>query len=166
VRVVLGSSAVVVLVACALFATARGHLIELTAAMGILGFGVGAFSAAMPAVILTTPIGETSSAMAFNQVVRSAGFSLGSAVGGLVLAAYTRQPVVPGRQRLHHRSLARRRRDGDNDDRCHSVQDRRPMTGQLVIGRRRGWRQPSEASASFQVFDGRITAAALAGSGW
>lgn len=51
-----------------------------------LGFGVGAFSAAMPAVILTvTPIGETSSAMAFNQVVRSVGFSLGS----LVLAAHT-----------------------------------------------------------------------------
>jgi hypothetical protein len=32
-------------------------------------------------------IGETSSAMSFNQVVRSVGFSLGSAVGGLVLSA-------------------------------------------------------------------------------
>lgn len=44
----------------------------------------------MPAVILAvTPNSETSSAMSFNQVVRSVGFSLGSAVGGLVLAAGT-----------------------------------------------------------------------------
>jgi predicted MFS family arabinose efflux permease len=89
-RVLLSGGAVVVLVACVLFATTRGHLAELVAAMGILGFGVGAFSAAMPAVILAvTPAGETSSAMAFNQVVRSVGFSLGSAIGGLVLAAHT-----------------------------------------------------------------------------
>jgi predicted MFS family arabinose efflux permease len=58
--------------------------------MAILGFGVGSFSAAMPAVILAvTPKSETSSAMSFNQVVRSVGFSIGSAVGGLVLAAGT-----------------------------------------------------------------------------
>ena len=89
-RVLLGASAVVVLVAFVLFATARGHLIEVITAMGILGFGVGSFSAAMPAVILAvTSAGETSSAMAFNQVVRSVGFSLGSAIGGLVLAAHT-----------------------------------------------------------------------------
>jgi predicted MFS family arabinose efflux permease len=44
----------------------------------------------MPGVILAvTPKSETSSAMSFNQVVRSVGFSLGSAVGGLVLAAGT-----------------------------------------------------------------------------
>jgi predicted MFS family arabinose efflux permease len=50
----------------------------------------------MPAVILTvTPIGETSSAMAFNQVVRSVGFSLGSAVGGLVLAAHPHMFLAP-----------------------------------------------------------------------
>ncbi len=89
-RVVLGTSSVVVLAACALFATQRGHVVELLAAMGILGFGVGTFMAAMPAVILAvTAVGETSSAMASNQVVRSVGFSLGSALGGLVLAAHT-----------------------------------------------------------------------------
>lgn len=86
----LAASAIVVLAAFALFAAARTNLIELLVAMAILGFGVGSFSAAMPAVILAvTPKSETSSAMSFNQVVRSVGFSLGSAVGGLVLAAGT-----------------------------------------------------------------------------
>jgi predicted MFS family arabinose efflux permease len=78
----------VVLAAFALFALARSNITELLIAMAILGFGVGSFSAAMPAVILAvTPEEEMSSAMSFNQVVRSVGFSLGSAVGGLVLSA-------------------------------------------------------------------------------
>jgi len=86
----LAGSAVVVLAAFALFAAARSNLAELLTAMAILGLGVGSFSAAMPGVILAvTPTSETSSAMSFNQVVRSVGFSLGSAVGGLVLAAGT-----------------------------------------------------------------------------
>ena len=86
----LAGSAVVVLGAFVLFAAARSNLAELFVAMGILGFGVGSFSAAMPGVILAvTPKSETSSAMSFNQVVRSVGFSLGSAIGGLVLAAGT-----------------------------------------------------------------------------
>jgi len=51
---------------------------------------VGSFSAAMPGVILAvTPKSETSSAMSFNYVVRSVGYSLGSAIGELVLAAGT-----------------------------------------------------------------------------
>jgi len=84
----LAASAVVVLAAFALFALARSNITELLIAMAILGFGVGSFSAAMPAVILAvTPEEETSSAMSFNQVVRSVGFSLGSAVGGLALSA-------------------------------------------------------------------------------
>ena len=92
----LAASAVVVLAAFALFALARSNITELLIAMAILGFGVGSFSAAMPAVILAvTPEEETSSAMSFNQVVRSVGFSLGSAVGGLVLSA-SRTPRSPG----------------------------------------------------------------------
>ena len=88
--VLLAGSAVVVLAAFALFAVARSALAELLLAMAILGYGVGSFSAAMPSVILAvTPHGETSSAMSFNQVVRSVGFSLGSAIGGLILAAGT-----------------------------------------------------------------------------
>jgi hypothetical protein len=58
--------------------------------MAVLGFGVGGFSAAMPQAILAgTPITETASAMGLNQVVRAVGFSTGSAVGGLILAAST-----------------------------------------------------------------------------
>jgi hypothetical protein len=83
-------SALVVAAAFALFAVARSALPEVLLAMAVLGFGVGGFSAAMPSVILAvTPAGETSSAMSFNQVVRAVGFSAGSAVGGLVLAAGT-----------------------------------------------------------------------------
>lgn len=87
---VLAGSAVIVLAAFALFAVARSALGEVLAEMAILGFGVGSFSAAMPSVILAvTPAGETSSAMSVNQVVRSAGFALGSAIGGLILSAGT-----------------------------------------------------------------------------
>ncbi|WST27937.1 MFS transporter [Streptomyces sp. NBC_01166] len=87
---VLAGSAVVVGGGFVLFATARSNLAELFVAMGVLGFGVGIFSAAMPGVILAvTPESETSSAMSFNYVVRSVGYSLGSAVGGLVLAGGT-----------------------------------------------------------------------------
>ncbi|MGW0229582.1 hypothetical protein ACWDWO_14810 [Actinopolymorpha singaporensis] len=76
----LAGSAVVVGGGFALFAAARSDLAELFAAMCVLGFGVGGFSAAMS---------ETSSAMSFNYVVRSVGYSLGSAIGGLILAAGT-----------------------------------------------------------------------------
>ncbi len=86
----LAGSAAVVLVAFVIFAIARSSLAELFIAMAVLGFGVGSFSAAMPGVILAvTPKSETSTAMSFNQVVRSVGFSLGSAIGGLILAAGT-----------------------------------------------------------------------------
>ena len=89
-RLLLAASTVVVLAAYILFALARGHLAEPVIAMSILGFGVGSFSAAMPAVILAaTPKAETASAMGVNQVVRSVGFSIGSALGGLILAGYT-----------------------------------------------------------------------------
>jgi predicted MFS family arabinose efflux permease len=86
----LAGSAVVVGGGFALFAVARSDLIEIFTAMGVLGFGVGGFSAAMPGVILAvTPRSETSSAMSFNYVVRSVGYSLGSAVGGLILTVGT-----------------------------------------------------------------------------
>lgn len=89
-RVLLAGSTGIVLAAFLLFALARDHLAEPVVAMSILGFGVGAFSASMPAVILAaTPRHETASAMSVNQVVRSVGFAIGSALGGLILAAYT-----------------------------------------------------------------------------
>jgi predicted MFS family arabinose efflux permease len=87
---VLAVGAAAVLVALALFALARGQLWLPFAVMGMLGLGVGVFSAGMPAAILiVTPAQETSSAMSFNQVVRTVGFSIGSALGGLTLAAHT-----------------------------------------------------------------------------
>ncbi len=86
----LAGSAVVIGGGFVLFAASRSNLAELFVAMGLLGLGVGSFSAAMPGVILAvTPKSETSSAMSFNYVVRSVGYSLGSAIGGLVLAAGT-----------------------------------------------------------------------------
>lgn len=86
----LAGSAVVVGGGFVLFAVARSNLAELFVAMGVLGFGVGSFSAVMPGVILAvTPKSETSSAMSFNYVVRSVGYSMGSAIGGLVLATGT-----------------------------------------------------------------------------
>jgi predicted MFS family arabinose efflux permease len=89
-RALLAASTSCVLLAFVVFALARGHLAGPVVAMSILGVGVGAFSAAMPAVILAvTPTAETASAMSVNQVVRSAGFSIGSAIGGLILAAHT-----------------------------------------------------------------------------
>jgi predicted MFS family arabinose efflux permease len=84
-----------VLGAFVLFALARTRLLEMLVEMTVLGFGVASFSAAMPGVILAvTPAGETSSAMSFNALGRSVGFSLGSAVGGLVLAANTEQQAL------------------------------------------------------------------------
>jgi predicted MFS family arabinose efflux permease len=51
--------------------------------MGVLGFSVGGLSGPMPGLILAaTPKAETSSDMSVNYVVRSAGYSLGSAIGG------------------------------------------------------------------------------------
>ncbi|MBL3734738.1 MFS transporter [Mycobacteroides abscessus] len=89
--VLLGASCLIVSTACALFATTRtlGAAWPIIA-MSLLGFGVGAVSAVMPAAILAvTPDAETAAAMSINQVVRSIGFSAGSAASAIILAAYT-----------------------------------------------------------------------------
>ena len=87
----LAVSGVVVTVACCLFATTRTlGVIWPIAAMGVLGFGVGGVSATIPqAILAVTPAKETAAAMSINQVVRTVGFSIGSALGGLLLSAYT-----------------------------------------------------------------------------
>ncbi|MGF0312558.1 MFS transporter [Rhodococcus sp. IEGM1428] len=86
----LSVSALVVLAALVLFASTRTDIVQLCVVMGILGVGVGSFSAALPAVVLSVvPPEETSSAMSITQVVRSVGFAFGSAIGGLVLATGT-----------------------------------------------------------------------------
>jgi hypothetical protein len=86
----LASSAVVVGGEFRLFAAARSDLAELFVAMGgVLGLGVGG---ARPRCLRHPgrhPQSETPSAMSFNYVVRSVGYSLGSVIGGLILAAGT-----------------------------------------------------------------------------
>lgn len=88
---VLAASSAVVLGAFALLALGPASLPVPVLAMTILGMGAGSFTAAMPGVILlVTPPAETSVAMGVNQVVRTVGFAIGSALGGLVLSANTR----------------------------------------------------------------------------
>ncbi|MFL6113608.1 MAG: MFS transporter [Catenulispora sp.] len=91
----LSGATAVVLAAFVVFAVDRGNLAGPLVSMALLGFGVGAFSAAMPAVILAaTPAPETASAMGVNQVVRSIGFSMGSTLSALLLAAATPSGAV------------------------------------------------------------------------
>jgi predicted MFS family arabinose efflux permease len=87
---IVAASTVLVSVGFIVFAVGRATVAGPILALVVLGLGVGAVSAAMPSMILTaTPSRETASAMSVNQVVRSVGFSLGSALGGLVLSSRT-----------------------------------------------------------------------------
>ena len=87
----LAGSGVVVVAACALFAATNDLGVAWPiVAMSLLGFAVGGLSAAMPqAILAVTPPEDTAAAMSVNQVVRAVGFSIGSALGGLLLAAAT-----------------------------------------------------------------------------
>jgi predicted MFS family arabinose efflux permease len=91
------SSLVLVAFGFLVFSVGRSTLSGPVVAVTVLGLGVGTASAAMPAMILAaTPAGETASAMSVNQVVRSVGFSVGSALGGLILSAHTLHGGFPG----------------------------------------------------------------------
>ena len=79
-----------VILAAVVFAVAPGSLVATLAAMAMLGSGVGGVSAIMPRLVLRdVPQEETSSVLSINQIVRSVGFSIGSAVAGLLLATAT-----------------------------------------------------------------------------
>lgn len=55
--------------------------------MSVLGFGVGGVSATMPSLVLRgVPGAETASVLSINQIARSIGFSIGSALAGAILA--------------------------------------------------------------------------------
>lgn len=83
-------SAASVVAAAMLVAVDPGSLVAVLAAMAVLGFGVGGVSATMPRLVLDgVPQQETASVLSVNQIVRSVGFSIGSAVAGLLLAAAT-----------------------------------------------------------------------------
>lgn len=82
--------AAAVVLAAVLFAVTLGSLVSALAAMAVLGFGVGGVSAIMPRLVLDgVPQQETASVLSINQIVRSVGFSIGSAVAGLLLATAT-----------------------------------------------------------------------------
>lgn len=79
-----------VVIAACLFAILPGSLVVTVAVMGVLGFGVGGASAIMPRLVLNgVPQQETASALSINQIVRTVGFSIGSALAGLLLATST-----------------------------------------------------------------------------
>lgn len=76
--------------AALLFAVASQSLPAVLAAIALLGFAVGGVSAVMPRLVLTgVSQGETASVLSINQIVRSIGFSIGSALAGLLLASTT-----------------------------------------------------------------------------
>jgi predicted MFS family arabinose efflux permease len=78
-----------------LFATHRDHLWQILVVMAIVGFSIGASFAVMPRMIMaSTPLAETSSALALNQVLRTVGYSIGSALSATVLTAHTAAGAV------------------------------------------------------------------------
>jgi predicted MFS family arabinose efflux permease len=84
------SYAACVALAAALFTIMPDLLVAALAAMAVLGFGVGGASAIMPRLVLDgMPQHETSSILSINQIVRTVGFSIGSALAGMLLASAT-----------------------------------------------------------------------------
>lgn len=88
-ELVVALSCIVLLASMVSFLIARDALWELLITMGLAGFGVGCVFASNPLQIVRgVPAQETGSAMSFYQVLRSVGFSAGSALSATVLAIY------------------------------------------------------------------------------
>jgi len=100
VRMVLGLGCLVAALGCGFFAVFHGALWQAFVMMGVLGVGLGTTFAAIPGLIVqAVPVRETGSAVGFYQVVRFAGFSLGSALTAAILAAHVAgngQPAAGG----------------------------------------------------------------------
>jgi predicted MFS family arabinose efflux permease len=89
------AAALAVMIAAAIFAATTGSLILVLVVMAVLGFGVGGVSAVMPKlVLLGVPGTETASVLTINQIVRSIGFSIGSAIAGLILTLATPEETL------------------------------------------------------------------------
>ena len=72
------------------FALFRSQLWECFFSMGLVGVGVGSVFAVIPRLIIgAVPPEETSSALALTQVLRTIGFSIGSALSATILTAHT-----------------------------------------------------------------------------
>jgi MFS family permease len=75
----------------AMFSFARGSMWEVLVMTAIEGIGVGGIFAVVPGLLLKpVSAGETASAMGFNQVLRYIGYSVGSALAGVILENHTR----------------------------------------------------------------------------
>jgi MFS family permease len=91
------STALVLPIGCAvsllsmvMFLFARNSLWELFVIMGVAGLGVGCTFAVMPGLIVSSvPAHETGSAISFNQVLRTVGYSTGSVLSAVILEAHT-----------------------------------------------------------------------------
>lgn len=96
-RWVYAAAAFSVMLAAVIFAVAPDSLAVVLLAMAVLGLGVGGVSAVMPRLVLAgVPSPETASVLSINQIVRSVGFGVGSALAGLLLAmSTTAGEVVP-----------------------------------------------------------------------
>ncbi|OKJ93845.1 MFS transporter [Amycolatopsis sp. CB00013] len=83
--------AVLIAVASALlFAIGNRSFLLVLVAIALLGFAVGGVFAVMPKLVLAgVPQGETASVLSINQIARSIGMAVGSALAGLLLAAAT-----------------------------------------------------------------------------
>jgi predicted MFS family arabinose efflux permease len=85
-----GVSTVIAVAAALLFTAAGRSLIAVLAAIALLGFAVGGVFAVMPKLVLVdVPQEETASVLSINQIARSIGMSIGSALTGFLLAAAT-----------------------------------------------------------------------------
>jgi MFS family permease len=101
IRIPLAVGCVMVAAASAFFAVWHTSLWQAFVMMGLLGIGLGITFAAIPGLIVrSVPRTETGSAMGFYQVVRYAGFSLGSAIAASILGGHesrlTGQPTLSG----------------------------------------------------------------------
>ena len=89
-RVVLPLGALVVAAAGLRLAAAHGHMADLAIATALSGIGIGCSFAAMPALIVASvPNERTGSATSLNQVLRTVGGAVGSAVSAAILTAHT-----------------------------------------------------------------------------
>ncbi|AUI61072.1 MFS transporter [Amycolatopsis sp. BJA-103] len=83
-------SVVVAMAGALLFAVGNESLFLVLAAIAVLGFAVGGVFAVMPKLVLVgVPREETASVLSINQIARSMGMSVGSALAGFLLAATT-----------------------------------------------------------------------------
>ena len=101
IRTLLTAGCVAVAAGSAFFALWHASLWTAFVMMSLLGIGLGITFAAIPGLIVrAVPRTETGSAMGFYQVVRYAGFSLGSAIAASILVGHesrqTGQPAASG----------------------------------------------------------------------